>query len=85
MKYLFVAIVGITLTALYLSNEETNEARVKRQAAEFCSCHKGVDMFVYLSDNFQGYLEIQCKDGTQLTGKGRTDDLQIGGGDDCQD
>lgn len=85
MRYIFVFTVGVALTALYLSNEESNEARVRRQATDFCSCHKGVDVFVYTPDDFAGYLELQCKDGLQVTAKGTTDNIQLGGGDDCQD
>lgn len=85
MKYLFVLAIGIIATTLYLKSGETNEERVTRQAANFCSCHKGVDVFVYLPDDFMGYLELQCKDGTSTVNKGRTDNIELGGGDGCED
>lgn len=85
MKYLFVGLLlGLGSVFLY-SNKETNETKIKRQLAEFCSCHKGVDVFVYLPDDFMGYLEVQCKDGTNVNAKGRTDNIELGGGDGCED
>jgi hypothetical protein len=85
MKYLVAILIGVIGTTAYLKNTETNEQRVTRQVANFCSCHKGVDVFVYLPDDFMGYLEIQCKDGTQMNSKGKTDNIELGGGDGCQD
>ena len=85
MKYLLALLIGAGSTFLYFNNTETNEQRVTRQAANFCSCHKGVDAFVYLPDDFIGYLELQCKDGTNVNAKGRTDTIELGGGDGCND
>lgn len=85
MKYLLALIVGIVGTALYLKTEETTEQKINRQASLFCSCHKGVDVFYYVKDDFIGFLEVQCKDGTSVESKGKTDEIELGGGDGCQD
>lgn len=78
MKYLI-------LLSLLAGCGESSEVKIKRQAAEFCSCHRGLDLFYYVKDDFIGFLEVQCKDGTRVESKGKTDEIELGGGDNCQD
>lgn len=82
MKSLLIFLIGGLLgygASVNLS-EETNEVRIKRQATEFCCHHKGVKHFVYLEDNFLGYLELECEDGSQvIVRNGTIENIQLGG------